>query len=110
MGVPSRGERSLWKHVARSAIEEPRRMKPFSFAATRVALRAAGAASVLLFATAAGAQTITLAESNATTLRGGSYASTNFSDEKVLETRASSDSPYVRRALMKFDTHTTIPA
>jgi endonuclease/exonuclease/phosphatase family metal-dependent hydrolase len=59
-------------------------------------------------AAAAGAQTITLAESNATTLRGGSYASTNFSDEKVLETRASSDPLYIRRALMKFDTHTTI--
>ncbi len=85
-------------------------MKTRSFSATRVALRAAGIASVLLVASAAGAQTITLAQSNATTLRGGSYASTNYSDEKVLETRASSDASYVRRALMKFDTHTTIPA
>lgn len=84
-------------------------MKTLSFSATRAALRAAGTASVLLVASAAGAQTVTLAQSNATTLRAGSYASTNYSDEKVLETRASSDASYVRRALMKFDTHTTIP-
>jgi endonuclease/exonuclease/phosphatase family metal-dependent hydrolase len=74
-------------------------------------LRAGVAACALLtvpMAGAAAAQTITLAQSNATTLRGGTYASTNFSDDPVLETRASSDSSYVRRGLMKFDTATTI--
>jgi endonuclease/exonuclease/phosphatase family metal-dependent hydrolase len=85
-------------------------MKTFSNTTRQIIQRAAGAACVLLMAAAAGAQTITLAQSNATTLRGGAYASTNFSDEPVLETRASSDASYVRRALMKFDTHTTIAA
>jgi endonuclease/exonuclease/phosphatase family metal-dependent hydrolase len=85
-------------------------MKTFSNTARSILQRAAGAACVLLMATAASAQTITLAQSNATTLRGGTYASTNFSDDPVLETRASSDASYVRRALMKFDTHNTIAA
>ena len=84
-------------------------MKTTFFAASRVVLRAAGAASLLLTASVAGAQTITLSESNATTLRAGTYASENYSDEKVIETKASSDSSFDRRALMKFDTHTTIP-
>jgi endonuclease/exonuclease/phosphatase family metal-dependent hydrolase len=84
-------------------------MKTTFFAASRVVLRAAGAASFVLTASVAGAQTITLAESNATTLRAGTYASENYSDEKVIETKASSDSSFDRRALMKFDTHTTIP-
>jgi endonuclease/exonuclease/phosphatase family metal-dependent hydrolase len=61
-------------------------------------------------AAAAGAQTLTLAESNATTLRAGSYAGRNYSNEKVIETRASADADYVRRGLLKFDTHTTIAA
>jgi len=56
------------------------------------------------------AQTVQLTESNATTIRGGSYASTNYSKDLVLETRASSDDTYVRRALLKFDTQNTIPA
>jgi endonuclease/exonuclease/phosphatase family metal-dependent hydrolase len=42
------------------------------------------------------------------TVRGGSYANTNLST--ILETRASSDPEYLRRALLKFDTHNTIPA
>ncbi len=90
------------------ALEGTTRMKISSNSTRHIVQRAAGAACVLLMAAAAGAQTITLAQSNATTLRGGSYASTNFSDEKVLETRASRDPLYIRRALMKFDTHTTI--
>jgi endonuclease/exonuclease/phosphatase family metal-dependent hydrolase len=85
-------------------------MKIFSNTTRPILQRAAGAACVLLMAAAASAQTITLAESNATTLRGGTYASTNFSNEPVLETRASGDASYIRRALMKFDTHTTIAA
>ena len=85
-------------------------MMTFTSSGRPILQRAAGAACVLLMAAAAGAQTITLAESNATTLRGGTYASTNFSNEPVLETRASSDLSYVRRGLLKFDTHTTIAA
>jgi endonuclease/exonuclease/phosphatase family metal-dependent hydrolase len=77
----------------------------------RVAMFAAGgAACALLMAGSASAQTVTLTQANATTLRGGSYASTNFSNDPVIETRASSDATYVRRGLLKFDTDTTIPA
>jgi len=60
-------------------------------------------------ATAAAQSTLTLTDSSATTLRGGSYASTNFSKQTIIETRASSDASYVRRGLLKFDTHTTLP-
>jgi endonuclease/exonuclease/phosphatase family metal-dependent hydrolase len=61
---------------------------------------------VLCAAASASAQsTITLTNGNATTLRGGAYASTNYGSSQVLETRASSDATYVRRALFKFDTH-----
>ena len=74
----------------------------------RLALTAA------LLAMAAGSvaaqTTLTLTRSDATTLRGGVYANTNFSSSSVLETRASSDATYVRRALLKFDTYTTLPA
>ena len=56
-----------------------------------VAFASASAACTLLTAASAGAQTVTLAQSNATTLRGGSYASTNYSSDKVIETRASDD-------------------
>ncbi len=72
----------------------------------------AGAALLTLAAVAtATAQTaLTLSDSSATTLRGGTYASTNLSGQSVLETRASSDLTYVRRALLKFDTNTTIAA
>ncbi len=72
--------------------------------------RAAGAACALLLAGTATAQTITLKDSNATTLRGGSYASKNFGSEPVIETRASSDATYVRRGLLKFDTANTMAA
>ena len=41
------------------------------------------------------------------TLRGGPYANTNLND--LLETRASDDKEFLRRALLKFDTETTIP-
>jgi len=75
-----------------------------------VAFASASAACALLTAAPAGAQTVTLTQSNATTLRGGSYASTNYSSDHVVETRASDDPTYERRALLKFDTDTTIPA
>lgn len=42
-----------------------------------------------------------------TTIRGGSSANTNF-DKQVLVTRASDNPEYDRRALLKFDTETTI--
>ena len=73
------------------------------------------AASFTVCALAAGAtpvaaqSTMTLTDSSATTLRGGSYASTNFSKQTIIETRASSDATYLRRGLLKFDTHTTLP-
>ena len=54
------------------------------------------------------AQTMVLDDGNATTLRGGSYATTNYGSSTVLETRASSDPTYLRRALFKFDTNNTI--
>ena len=58
---------------------------------------------------AAAQSTMTLTDSNATTLRGGSYASSNFSKGQIIETRASSDPSSVQRGLLKFDTHTTLP-
>jgi endonuclease/exonuclease/phosphatase family metal-dependent hydrolase len=74
----------------------------------RLALTAA------LMAMAAGSvaaqTTLTLTQSDATTLRGGVYANTNFNGSGVLETRASSDPTYIRRALFKFDTNTTLAA
>jgi endonuclease/exonuclease/phosphatase family metal-dependent hydrolase len=45
-----------------------------------------------------------------TTIRGGSYATTNFGADAILETRASSDDQYERRALLKFDTQDYVPA
>lgn len=72
--------------------------------ALTAALLAMGAGSV------AAQTTLTLTQSDATTLRGGVYADTNFNGATVLETRASSDPTYVRRALFKFDTYTTLAA
>jgi endonuclease/exonuclease/phosphatase family metal-dependent hydrolase len=76
--------------------------------------RYARVAAALLFSAAAAtqvsAQTLQLKDSSATVLRGGSYANKNLSSEKILSTRASSDKEYVRRVLLKFDTHNTIPA
>ncbi len=58
----------------------------------------------------AAAQTIQLTESNATTLRGGTYAGTSYASQALLETRASADASYQRRPILKFDTQNTIPA
>jgi endonuclease/exonuclease/phosphatase family metal-dependent hydrolase len=60
-------------------------------------------------ATASG-QTLVLTQSNATVLRGGTYANTNLSSDLVLSTRASTDATYVRRIVLKFDTQTPLPA
>lgn len=75
-----------------------------------VLLCAGSVACALLFAGTASAQTITLRDGNATTLRGGSYATKSLGSAPVIETRASGDATYVRRGLLKFDTANTIPA
>jgi endonuclease/exonuclease/phosphatase family metal-dependent hydrolase len=62
------------------------------------------------FSVPAFAQTIQLTESNATVIRGGTYANTNFAKDVILTTRASDDATYERRTLLKFDTQNTIPA
>jgi endonuclease/exonuclease/phosphatase family metal-dependent hydrolase len=71
------------------------------------------AAGFLLFGATtrpASAQTLTLTDANATTLRGGTYAGTNYGSQGILETRASDNATYVRRPILKFDTQNTIPA
>ena len=65
---------------------------------------------VLAGAIPAAAQSVKLTNANATTLRGGAYAGTNYGSQPVLETRASDDLSYERRAILKFDTQNTIPA
>jgi endonuclease/exonuclease/phosphatase family metal-dependent hydrolase len=77
---------------------------------SRVRRMALTAALLAIAATATAQTTLTINQANATTLRGGAYAYTNFSTSTVLETRASSDATYIRRALFKFDTDTTIAA
>ena len=69
-----------------------------------------GLALLALFASHAVGQTIELNQSNATMLRGGSYANTNLSSDLLLATRASNDPNYHRRIVLKFDTESTIPA
>jgi len=66
--------------------------------------------SLAAAAPAAAQTTITLPDSSATTLRGGSYASTNYATQTIIETRASADESYIRRGLLKFDTNDTIAA
>ena len=65
-----------------------------------------GAASV-----ASAQTTVTLSQPTtqvvSATLRGGTYATQN--EQWTLETRASDNLEYNRRALLKFDTETTIP-
>src|SRR5919199_4872914 len=51
----------------------------------------------------------TSARASDTTIRGGSFAATNFGGS-LLVTRASSNAAYVRRSLIDFDTQTTVPA
>ena len=77
----------------------------------RAALRvSAGLMLSAAFSVPAFAQTVQLTESNATVIRGGSYANTNFSKDLILTTRASDDAAYERRSLLKFDTENTIPS
>jgi endonuclease/exonuclease/phosphatase family metal-dependent hydrolase len=67
-------------------------------------------AALFTAASAAHAQTVTIRSVKDATVRGGTYAGTNFGDDPILETRQSSDSTYLRRAAMTFDTDATVPA
>ena len=67
-------------------------------------------AAILTAVPAAHAQTVTIRSVKDATVRGGSYASTNFGDDPILETRASTDKTYLRRAAIMFDTDTKVPA
>jgi endonuclease/exonuclease/phosphatase family metal-dependent hydrolase len=53
-------------------------------------------------------KTLTIADD--VTIRGGGYASTNFSTNATLEVKTSSAASYTRRTLLKFDTQNTIPS
>jgi endonuclease/exonuclease/phosphatase family metal-dependent hydrolase len=78
----------------------------------RAALRvSAGLMMSAAFAVPAFAQTtIELTQANDTVIRGGTYATTNLSNDPCLATRASDDAEYERRSLLKFDTQNSIPA
>jgi endonuclease/exonuclease/phosphatase family metal-dependent hydrolase len=76
--------------------------------ARRLARTLAVLVGTLTLGTAAHAQTLTLTDSSDTTLRGGAYANTNYGTSTTLETRASSTADYLRRVILKFDTHNTI--
>jgi endonuclease/exonuclease/phosphatase family metal-dependent hydrolase/regulation of enolase protein 1 (concanavalin A-like superfamily) len=71
--------------------------------------------AVLMCSGAADAQTTVVINTAANdqadnvAIRGGEYASANYSGQ-LLVTRAASDESYVRRALLKFDTHSRVPA
>ena len=66
-------------------------------------IAALGAAALLAAVPAVSAQT-TLRSAKDSTIRGGSYAYTNFGSDPILETRQSDDPTYVRRAAVMFDT------
>ena len=79
----------------------------------RVFVRVVAGAMIVGGASAASAQTtVTLnqpqTEVVAATIRGGTYANKN--DQTILATRSSDNLEYERHALLKFDTHNTIPA
>jgi endonuclease/exonuclease/phosphatase family metal-dependent hydrolase len=67
------------------------------------------AAMLVAIAVPAMAQSVSLPAADVT-LRPGMYEDTNFGSQAFLETKASDDPDSLRRALLKFDTHTTIPA
>ncbi len=75
-------------------------------------MRHAAVALAALLTTAAtvDAQTLTLRSYRDATIRGGSYANSNYGDDAILETRASSDSTYVRRAALMFATAEVLPS
>jgi len=67
------------------------------------------AATALLSGVANAQTVVTLPAYEDTTLQGGTYQNTNFGSADLV-TRASDDPTWTRRALLKFDTHNTIPA
>src|SRR3954452_24522859 len=67
------------------------------------------AALLAAVACPAAAQVVSLPAADAT-IRPGIYERTNFGDQDFLETKSSNDPDHVSRVLLKFDTHTTIPA
>jgi endonuclease/exonuclease/phosphatase family metal-dependent hydrolase len=67
-------------------------------------------AALLTAVPAVHAQTVTIRSAKDATVRAGSYASKNFGDDPTLETRASSDATYRRRAMLMFDTDAKVPA
>jgi endonuclease/exonuclease/phosphatase family metal-dependent hydrolase len=75
-------------------------------------MRTAAFAIALLVSAApvANAQTQTLRSYRDGTIRGGSYANMNYGDDPILETRASSDESYVRRAVLMFATAESLPS
>jgi endonuclease/exonuclease/phosphatase family metal-dependent hydrolase len=76
-------------------------------------LRAGGAmffAGVVLGSSPVFAQSVTLRSYRDATIRGGTYANKNYGDDPVLETRASSDGSYRRRAVLQFDTAPHFPS
>lgn len=77
-----------------------------------VAVRAAAIVvpTLLAIATNAMAQSVTLQSYRDATIRAGSYASTNYGDDSILETRVSADPDYLRRAVLMFDTAAVLPS
>ena len=75
-------------------------------------MRIAAIAVALLTAAApvANAQTLTLRSYRDGTIRGGTYANTSYGDDPILETRASADDGYVRRAALMFATAESLPS
>jgi len=67
-------------------------------------------AALLTAASAVHAQTVTMRSAKDATIRGGSYASTNFGDDSTLATRAANDDTWQRRTALMFDTDAKVPA
>jgi endonuclease/exonuclease/phosphatase family metal-dependent hydrolase len=72
-------------------------------------IAALGAAVLLTAVPAVSAQT-TLRSAKDATIRGGSYANTNYGSDPILETRQSDDPTYARRAAVMFDTDASFAA
>ena len=84
------------------------RVRELSGRALKGALVAAG--FMACAAAAEGQTTVNLVVAKDATIRGGSYASTRHGTQTHLATRRSDNASYERRAVLTFDTETTIPA
>jgi endonuclease/exonuclease/phosphatase family metal-dependent hydrolase len=62
------------------------------------------------FAPAVTGQTLNLTSVKDATIRGGTYSTTEHGRDQILVTRKSDDLQYERRAVLTFDTETTLPA